>query len=60
MSKETESKEERAKGVSRQLNDQDPPKDTNPESLVGPTGGEEGEMAPGCRRKRRPTGRRHR
>ena len=46
MSKETESKEERAKGVSRQLNDQDPPKDTNPESLVGPTGGEEGEMAP--------------
>lgn len=46
MSKESESKEDRAKGVSRQLNDEDPPSDTDPESLVGPTGGGDAEMAP--------------
>lgn len=39
-------KQARAEGVSRQLNDQDAPEDTNRESQVGPTGGGGGEQAP--------------
>jgi hypothetical protein len=39
-------KQERAEGVSRQLTGEDAPEDTNNESLVGPTGGGTGEMAP--------------
>lgn len=42
----TNEKQERAAGVSRQLNGQDAPEDTNRESQVGPTGGRPGEMAP--------------
>jgi hypothetical protein len=46
MPTETGSREERAEGVSRQLNGKDAPKDTNPESLVGPTGGSAGTEPP--------------
>jgi len=42
----TNEQQERAEGVSRQLNDEDAPSDTNRESQVGPTGGGGGEMAP--------------
>jgi hypothetical protein len=46
MSAETESRKERAEGVSRQLKGKDAPKQTNPEGLVGPTGGKLGEEPP--------------
>jgi hypothetical protein len=46
MSTETDSLEERAESVSRQLNGKDAPKDTHSESLVGPTGGAAGKEPP--------------
>jgi hypothetical protein len=46
MAKEAESKDKRAESVSPQLSNGDPPSDTNPENLVGPTGGGDAEMAP--------------
>ena len=42
----TTEKEERAAGVGRMLTGEDAPSDTNNESLVGPTGGGTGAMAP--------------
>ena len=39
-------KSDRSESVKRQLTGEDAPKDTDPESLVGPTGGGDAEMAP--------------
>jgi hypothetical protein len=46
MAKESESQKAGRQSVSRQLNDEDAPSDTEPESLVGPTGGGDAEEAP--------------
>lgn len=42
----TDTKAERSEGVSRMMSGGTAPEDTNPESLVGPTGGGGAEMAP--------------
>jgi hypothetical protein len=42
----SDEKQERFEGVSRQLTGQDAPEDTDRESQVGPTGGGQGQMAP--------------
>lgn len=42
----TATKDDRMAGVSRMMTGQSSPEDTNPESLVGPTGGGGGQMPP--------------
>ena len=46
MSTESESQGNRAESVRRQKAGEDAPEEANPESLVGPTGGSEGEEPP--------------
>jgi hypothetical protein len=46
MTTESESQEARAESVRRQKAGEDAPKEANPESLVGPTGGSPGEEPP--------------
>jgi hypothetical protein len=46
MTNESESRDARAEGVSRRLKGEEAPSDSDRKVQVGPTGGEEGEMAP--------------
>lgn len=46
MAAESDEKQERAEGVTRQLTGEDAPSDTDRPSQVGPTGGGGGEMSP--------------